>query len=225
MVRERRNGFTLLEVLLAIAILATTATVTLFTFSVVAKAWRRGMALTDRLHHGDFVVEQLCMGLRSAHYTASGTNDGLHGFWMTDRGGGENSADSISWVKLGSALVGRHRRFAGSPHRVIFSIQEDKGGHKAAAVRAWRTYGQDEEFDPEELDFDLLSRQVVGFNCRTSYEEVDDEPEWLDEWEETNKLPKLVEIALYMEPLGEGEAPVEIKRVVKIPVAARSWDK
>jgi len=36
-------------------------------------------------------------------------------------------------------------------------------------------------------------------------------------------VPKAVEITLYMEPLAEGEPPIEIRRMVTIPVAELSW--
>lgn len=217
------GGFTLLEVLLAIAILAVVTMVTMLTFSTVTKAWRRGLALTDRLHHGDFVVEQLCMGLRSCYYRASGTNDGSYGFWLTDGGEGEEARDVISWVKLGSALVGKHQRYASTPHRVVFGMEADEDGEDRLSSRAWRMYGQSEEFDPDEIEPEVLSRRIVGFDCRTAYEEVDDEPDWLDEWEHTNKIPKLVEVSLYVESLAPGEDPVEIKRVVSLPVGPRAW--
>ena len=47
--------------------------------------------------------------------------------------------------------------------------------------------------------------------------------EWLDNWEMTNRLPAFVELTLYLEPLEEGGQPVEIKRVVDIPVAHLGW--
>ena len=35
----------------------------------------------------------------------------------------------------------------------------------------------------------------------------------------TNHVPRYVELTLYLEPLQEGETPVEMKRCVDIPVA------
>ena len=36
-------------------------------------------------------------------------------------------------------------------------------------------------------------------------------------------MPVFAEITLYLRPLQEGEDPVEIRRVVEIPIAPLSW--
>ena len=42
----------------------------------------------------------------------------------------------------------------------------------------------------------------------------------MDEWEFTNSLPRLVEITVYLDPLEEFGDPVELKRVVEIPLGS-----
>lgn len=216
-------AFTLLELMLAISILAVVSTVIYLTFSVVTTAWKKGIVLSDNLHHGDFVAEQLVMGLRSAYYVGGRDGSPIYGFWTEDGGESEYSSDTISWVKVGSALIGKNCPFAESPHRVKFTIEEDEDGKKAVAVRAWRLHGQSEDFDPEQLAPIFLSRKVNGFNCKSAYRKIEDEIEWMDEWEHTNKLPTVVEITLWLEPLEEGEPLIEIKRIVGIPVAPLCW--
>jgi len=220
-----RLGFTLLELMLAVAILSVVATVTYLTFSTVVNAWQRGMELSDSLHHGDFVVHQLVMGLRSAMYPDSKEVPKLYGFQHQDVGFRADAADTISWVKLGSALVGKNCPYAGSPHRVEFSVMEDESGEPRVAVRSWQLHGQPEDFEPEDVEPLFLPSRITGFDCRAAYRKVDDEIDWLDEWDETNKLPTVVEITLYMEPIEEGGAPIEIKRRVGIPTAALCWRK
>jgi prepilin-type N-terminal cleavage/methylation domain-containing protein len=225
--RARRRAFTLLELMIAVTILAAITTVTYMTFSAVSEAWKRGMRLTDNIHHGDFVAEQLVMGLRSAYYAKPrGSADSLYGFWHEDNGDGPRDADRISWVKVGAALVGRDCPYAGSPHRVTVTIEEDADNRPAVAVTSWRVKGQPEDFDPEMLDPVFLSTRVRGFNCRTAYEtDEGGEIDWLDEWEETNKVPRLVEITLFLDPLDEGERPVEIRRLMSLPAGELSWSK
>lgn len=223
---HRSTGFTLLELMLAITILSLVMTVTYMTFSTVIKAWQRGSQLTEELNRGDFVVEQLVLGLRSAYYPESNQKDSKYGFWMEDNGDGESAEDEISWVAIGSALIGKENVYFGSPHRVRVTIEENEDGDTGVAVRSWRVKGQDEDFDPEDIDPVFISTRIMGMNCRTAYEMKDDEAlDWLDEWEETNKVPKYVELTLYMAPLGRNEDPVEVKRLVKISAGDLCWGK
>lgn len=217
--RRGRRGFTLLEILLAVSLLAVTATITFMTFSAATTAWQRGTALVDRLHHGDFVMHQLMLGLRSAYYTRQ-----EHGFYQINTGSGENAEDEISWVKLGGALVGHEERFAETPHRVRFFVGSTADGETGAMMASWRLAGQMEDFDPDAVETKLLSPRVVGFSCRTAWEYDDqDEIAWLDEWEETNRVPVLVEVTLFLEPIEEGDKPLEMKRIAPIRAAVQSW--
>ena len=231
--RASSRGFSLLELLLALSLMAVISTVTFMTFSTVTLAWKKGMVLSDNLHHGDFVVEQIVMGLRSAYYPHT-TKDDSYGLNMEDGGDGDGAGDMISWVKLGSALVGKHCDHAGSPHRVMVTLEEGDDGRQGIAVRSWRLWGWPEEegeeegegeFDPEEIEPVVLSTHITGINYRFPDPESEDEDEieWIDEWEDTNMIPAVVEITVYTMPLTEGEDAVEIRRIVEIPVAPLSW--
>ncbi len=220
---DRVSGFTLLEVMLAVGILALVSTVTAMTFTVVIGGWRRSAAMADTLQRGDFVMDQLIMALRSAYYPDTRRPDALYGFQHEDGGMHGRDSDTISWVKLGAALIGEDQPFAGSPHRVMFSVRQDENGRPAAAVTAWQVFGQMDDFEPDDLPPIYLSDRIVGFNCRAAYRMVDDEIEWQDQWEHTNQLPTAVELTLYVEPPDKDDPPMEIKRVLGIPVAPLSW--
>lgn len=205
---------------MAVSILAVVTTVTYMTFSVVATAWKRGTEMADNLHHGDFLADQLVMALRSAYYPQAREPTFSYGFWLDDNGDGQGASDAISWVKLGSSLVGDDCDFAGSPHRVRFAVEAGPGGEPAATVRYWRLHGQMEGFRPEQSAPNaVLSERVTGFNCRCMDRKDLDEMEWQDEWKETNRVPCVVELTFYLRPLEEGGDPVELKRIVEIPVA------
>ena len=221
---DKNTGFTLLEILLALSILAVVTAVTYLTFSTVAIGWKKGMKLSDEIQHGDFVMDQLEAGLRSAYYPAGG-NGRDYGFRLDNDGDGESARDTISWVKIGPALVGQHCKFAGTPHRVEFTIDDGDDGDPAVSIRAWRILGQVEGFDPEiDVEPIFISKGIKGFNCDPIDPLSDPEdPEWMDEWEDTNKVPTSIQITLYMEPLEEDEDPVKIQRLVTIPVAPLSW--
>jgi len=222
--RKGEMGFTLLEVLLAVTLMALVATVTFMTFSAATTAWQRGTALVDRLHHGDYVINQLVMGLRSAYYPSGRGDVPAYGFWWVDNGDGPEAEDEISWVKLGGALVGRDQAYAESPHRVRFLLADDADNRRSAAVVSWRIDGQPEDFEPDTLEPVFLSSRVVGFNCRIAWEmNPEGEIDWLDEWKETNRIPTIVEVTLYIEPVVDGAPPVELKRIVVIRVAEQLW--
>jgi hypothetical protein len=175
------------------------------------------------MNRGDYVADQLEMALRSAYYPVGGDRVGTYGFWMTDNGEGPETSDTICWVKLGTALVGESREFAESPHRVKFGIEKNDEDQSVVSVRAWRLFGYDDDFDPDNIDPVFLSTKITGFNCRVAYQKVGSEVDWLEEWELTNKIPAVIEVTLYLEPPGEGEDPVEIKRIVGLPIVQVVW--
>jgi hypothetical protein len=55
--------------------------------------------------------------------------------------------------------------------------------------------------------------------------DMEDEIEWIDEWEDTNRLPYSVEVTLWMDPVEEDDDPIELKRVVQVPLAPLSWGR
>lgn len=239
-------AFTLIELLVAVALLGMALAMTFTTFYSVSKAWQRGTTMANDLDHGEYVMQQLVCGLRSAFFTsakassssnspstnASNSNatgsasaKGGYGFVLEDNGSGDDSHDTISWVKTGTSLLGANDPLYKGLHRVQISIEDDEDGAKAVAVRAWRPYANSLNFDSESIPPRFISGKVVGMNCRVAMETKDEKWDWKDTWEAeaTNCLPLAVEITLYLEPLEPGEPPVEIQRTVEIPVAPLSW--
>lgn len=219
---QQTGGFTLLEIIISIAILAAVAAVTFASFSAVAGAWTRSKKLSDNLHHGDFIIEQLIMAVRSAYFLEGSARRGIYGFQNGDEGDGSSARDWISWVKTGKALVGDNCPFATTPHRIKFSLVDDDDKSKVA-VTAWPLFGQKEDFNPDEVEPIYLPSTIIGFNCRAAYRKIDGEIEWLDVWKETNRLPTVLEVTFYLEPLQEGDEPVEIRRLIRVPLGVVSW--
>ena len=169
MLHNNKYAFTLMEVLIAITILAAIATVTFACFSAVAGAWARSKKLSDELHHGDFIIDQLIMAVRSAYFPEGGANRRIYGFQNGDEGGeGFSARDWISWVKTGKALVGDNCPFATTPHRVKFTIVDDDDKTKVA-ITAWPLFGNKEDFNPDEVEPIYLPTIIKGFNCRAAY--------------------------------------------------------
>jgi len=252
---ERRTGdrqavaFTLIELLVAVALLGMAMAMTFTTFYSVVKAWQRGTAMADDLDHGEYVMQQVACGLRSAFFPPAaaaassraavtnaanvGTNaaavmpasGGGYGFVLEDHGNGAGARDIISWVKTGSALLKVNDPLYKGLHRVRLSVEDEEDAGPAVAVRAWRPYANPITFDPLEIIPHFVSGKVVGLDCRVAKEMKDDAWDWTEVWENeaTNCLPLAVEITLYLEPLEPGEPPVEVRRTIEIPLAPLSW--
>ena len=224
-VRPSRHGMTLIELIMAVGLMAIVATVAFLAYDAAVRAWRMGTELSSNLHQGDYIMEQLVMGLRSA--CGGSTNN----FMQTDEGDGASARDSIQWVKIGSALIGADTPYADMPHVVEVSVRDvtDARGktRTGLTVRSWRLGLQQSDFDADKVPPVLLSTRVVGFNCRMlsptqpapSVTGEKPELQWTDEWLDHRKIPKAVEITLFLEPVEEGKDPIEMKRMVQIPMA------
>ena len=248
----RLSGFTLIELLVTLALLVIALGITFSTFYSISKAWQRGQTMAENLNRGEFIMEQIVCGLHSAFFPVRQSSSGSatnnqpantntaatgtpvtvsapsdYGFALINDGDGENARDSISWVKTGSALLGHEDALWRGLHRIRISLEEDEDGCLAVASRAWRPYGNAIDFKPDDVTPFFISEKVVGISFRVANEADKEEGwKWEDEWEAmdaTNRLPLAVEVLLYLEPIDDLNEPVEIKRIVEIPVAPLSW--
>ncbi len=226
----RRGAFTLVEILVAVAILGVVATTVAFVLGVGTSAWRAGTEMAEESHDGEGVMEQVVMALRSAYYPANGEADWDFGFQLEDGGDGESAHDSISWVKIGNSLVGEDTPWAGAAHRVRLYVEDSQADDGPGLyVAAWQTVGQAEDFDPDEdVEPLLLSDRVVGLDCRVQDPEKAIEAgepyEWIDEWEASNRIPDHVLITLALRPQRKGADPDVLVRCVQLPMSAVSWN-
>lgn len=228
--RGHREGVTLLELLLAVSILAVISVVVTMTMRVGVETWRAGTSLADEAHHADAVMEQVVMALKSAYYPETKGATYEYGFTHKDGGDAPDAEDVISWVKIGNSLIGEDVPWAGSAHRVeLFLKTDDSDEGPGLYVKAWQLVGQDEEFDPEEDVVPLLiSDQVISFDCRMKdpdYTEIPGEPyEWLDEWTASNRLPTHLQVSIAIKPRSKKEDSLAYTRLLELPMASLSWN-
>jgi prepilin-type N-terminal cleavage/methylation domain-containing protein len=225
-----RRGFTMVEILVALAILG----MVMGTVGIVLRAgvgsWRDAAELAEESHDAEAVMEQVAMALRSAYYPANGQPDWTYGFQHEDGGDGDSARDSISWVKIGSSLIGEDVPWAGAAHRVNLFVSDGEDGQDAGLyVSAWQIVGQSEDFDPEQdVAPALLSDQVAGLDCRmqdpTKAIEPNEPFEWIDEWTTSNRIPDHVFVQLTMKPRSRGAEPDVLVRMVEIPMSEVSWN-
>ena len=234
---KARAAFTLLEVILAVTILSVVMVVAFYSFNAAVRSWIAGNDYINGITHADYVLEQVAMALRSAYYPDTGRVEGTYGMTLIDDGDGPTARDRLTWVKIGSALVGSDASYADTPHRVEIAVLDEGEGQAdfsggGFAFRAWRVALQPEDFDSEELPYHVVSPRVCGMNFRMldPNKEEDDltsELNWLDAWDtadQTNRLPRAVEVTLYLRGDDADDEPVPVRRVVTVPLAELTWN-
>ena len=166
--------------------------------------------MLDELHHGDFVMEQLVLALRSTAFFES--QPGACGFRLDNRGG-RYPQDELSWVTSGTAFLPPDSVLAHGLYRLVVSIEDNQDGDPAVTIRALPHLA---ETDPDEVDPWHVSTRVKGIDCR--WYNFEDEY-WEEDWEDTNSIPSLLEIKLFMDPIEKYGDPVTLERIVEIPVS------
>ena len=210
----KRCGFTLVEALVALALLAITVVIIAGSFRAVTAAWKRGGAAIEELHHGDFVAEQIGVALRSAAYYRSTTASSLYGFQFEDKKG-TYPQDRISWVTTSRAMVAPTSAFARVTHRMELSVEDIPGMQEPILVaRAWSHLARD--IRSKDIEPWIVSPRVRGLDCRFWNAERE---EFEDEWANTNRLPDRVEIDLYFDPPSGAREPLVMRQIINIPVA------
>ena len=200
---RRPNGFTLLELLISLAIFSLAMAVAGSAFWGVTKAWTRGGELLEQLHYGEFAMDQLVTTLRGAAWFPS--KPSAFGFWL------ENG--KASWVTSGSAFLPPDSPLRNGLHRVSVSVERVEGEH-GLAVRAWPHLAED--MDERDAQPWMACAQVEDFDCEWYDFDLDS---WSHDWEETNSLPKLVRVTLKMKKRKEFDEELELQRVVELEVA------
>jgi prepilin-type N-terminal cleavage/methylation domain-containing protein len=207
-----KRGFTLLEVMIAVVILAIAMAIAFQTFSAVTRAWTGGRAMMDKTHHGDFVLGQLSSALRSMAFFTNSQEQ--CGFRIKNNSTGEGK-QTISWVTASSAFIPPGEdAYSHGAHRIEVGGGTDKDGVDGLVVTVWPYLADEEKVEKKSW---FVSENIKGLSCKV-YDTNEEKNSWEDTWEYSNKVPGLVEITLYAEPVKEYDEPVEFRQIIEIPL-------
>ena len=201
--RNRSGAFTLIELLLALAIFSLAVAIAGGAFWGVTKAWTRGGELLEQLHYGEFAMEQLVTALRGAAWFPS--KPSAFGFWL--------DGGTASWVTSGTAFLPPDSPLRDGLHRLSVGV-ENAGGGRGLVVRAWPHLSEDD--DARDAEPWLVCPEAESFKCEWYDFDMDS---WSQDWEETNSLPKLVRVTLTMKKRKEFDEELELQRLVELEVA------
>jgi len=228
-----RRGFTMIEMLLATMLVGILTTLSVLTFQAVTRGWQVSADYMDKMQRTDYALNQVISGLRSMYYPHDGKQDERYGFYLVDKGDGDNprTSDIIEWSKTGPAIVGTKNAIADTVHRVQVMVLEEGDDDYREPIQKTGLYARlcgdvalipnddnddtDYSFGNDELYQPLLIADgVVGFNCRVVPKQEDvkggvknagenDKKQFKDEFSESNSVPYKVELTFKIEKADE----------------------
>jgi len=214
------GGFTLIEVVVAIGLLAVVMTIVYSAFSRSIDVTRETAEVTERVRQVQIITERLVDELSAAYWMLPvSTNADARGNFLGTKGTASDSdvrVDRLEWTTLA------HRRYvADSPEsdlaEVTYRVAGESGSMEGRLVRdeqvnvladaGWATQS------------DELAEGVSEFRLRYLTK-----GEWVDEWDANQRLrglPEAVEVTVGL--AGKGNAPPErIRTIVPLPLATRA---
>jgi len=205
-----RSGFTLMEVLLAVAILSIVITAVYNTWNAALNGWRRGTDASEVFQRQRVVMDVLTELTQSAVfftasaplYTVVGTkNPGL--------------GDSVSFVTASESFLPPSEATDAGMRRVTISVEEDEYRRTYLAIVNQPALRPD-DLSAEPLQAHVVSMDVSGFFVR--YLDPRDGT-WSDKWEDDTIPPLAMEYTVVFGHQGDRLPPVVVTRAVDIPVA------
>jgi type II secretion system protein J len=200
-------GFTLIEVLIAIGILSLVIASIYSTWTAILRASKSGQTAAAAVQRTRIVVRLLEDSLSSAQ--CFGANVGYYGFIA------ENGDEaSLSFVARLSRSFPRSGRFGDlDVRRVTFAVQPGSGGGRNLVLRQTPLVMDTDEDETEHPI--VLAKNVKEFSMEFWDNRLND---WVDEWKQTNQLPRLITFNLRFADTAQPLSPVEeISRVISIP--------
>lgn len=210
-------GFTLVEILMAMAIFGLVLTAIYATWTLILRSKSIGEAATAQVQRERIAVRVMEEALGSARSFAADVEH--YGFVAEN---GEDGA--ISFVAKLPASFPRSGRFGDfDVRRVTFSIESGRNfGERELVLRQnpiLMDVDEDEKNHPLVLAKGVRDMNFQFWDLRAR--------DWVDDWDQTNQLPRLVKVTLRFGTSPSAQTRDEVTRIVALPSIAvpANWQR
>ena len=206
----RAGGFTLIEIMMAMAIFGLVLTAIYSTWTLILKSSKLGMAAAAQVQRERISVRMIEDALVS---TRSFAVDLQHYSFVAENG----DEATLSFVARLSKSFPRSGKFGDfDVRRVTFSVESKLGSERELVLRQ-NPILMDVDVDEKEHPL-VLAKGVNKLLFEFWDVRLND---WVDEWKQTNQLPKLVKVTVqFAEPNQHGsysQRKEEVTRIVALP--------
>ena len=195
---RRRTGFTVVELMAALAITAAALSLTYQTFRLALNAQERGMARLELLQRIDSAMEMMARDLRSAINLGS---EGDYLFESSDYVEGEATADTLGFV---STVNNPQTQLAHSYDlaRIEYVVDFDPDTPETGLVRRQLNFPIPE--DEDQRDAAARTMEVLPTAQSLSILLYDNaSAEWVENWDEMEGMPGAVKLELVVAMIPE----------------------
>jgi general secretion pathway protein J len=204
--RRAQAGFTLLEVMIAMAILAFMMSMAWYTVNTTARAKDRVEARQLRNHEIRVAMEQLVRDIESAYISAN-ENQNAPEQRTHFIGKSHGTVDELRFSSLGHRVLWANANES-SQTLISYSAESDrKNPGTTNLIRREARRLTDEQWEREPAELDILLRDVS--KVRFEYYDWKDQ-EWKDTWDSTKADAQ------------RGRLPLRVKIEVEVPLKDRS---
>jgi len=207
---RQRDGFTLVEILVALAIFGLVLTAIYASWTAILKASRVGLEAAAQAQRERIAIQTIEEALTAARSFAADLQH--YGFVA------ENGSDAmLSFVARLPSSFPRGGRFGDfDVRRVAFSLESGQDSQRQLVMRQspiLMEFDEDENLHPLVLAKNVKELLFEFWDVRTG--------DWVEEWKQTNSLPKLVKVTLRLEDPNRrysySAQQEEIARIISIP--------
>jgi type II secretion system protein J len=206
---HRRAAFTLVEVLVSIAILSLVVAAIYSSWTAILRASKVGNDAAAAAQRSRITLHTLEDSLNAAELFVR--NADYYGFAAEN--GSEATLSFVARLPKSFPRSGRFGDF--DVRRLTFALEKGPGGDKELVLRQQPLVM---DLDEDEKNYPLvLARNVKEFTME--FLTAAPGNDWMDEWRQTNQLPKLIKLTLRLEHLDSRSIPTveEFTRVVSLP--------